>query len=873
VIRTATLALVLTLALAAPAAAGGSAISPDPLQYVSPSRSFTTVHTSLDLDIDLRGQTIAGKVTHTMRSLRPTLDEISLNCVELAVESVKVDGRPADFDYPVAGNMATSWISGAGEQRADDRLVIHLPTPMKRGDEFQVEVAYHGSPKRGLYWIAPEEGIPDKRYEVWSQGEGENNRFWIPCHDYPDDHATYEGRFRVEKGFYVLSNGLLVSQEDKGDKSEFLWRLDQPQVSYLIMVAAARYDVHEEDADGVKLMYLVPPGTDEATVERAFGQTADMIDFYSKTIGIDYPYSKYAQVVVQNFIHGGMENTTATVMNSRILLDERAALTKSEEGLVAHELAHMWWGDMVTCREWTHMWLNEGFATYYQSLYRRYHDGDDAFRYEILQRHRATTDRDDRDARPVVTEFYNRKDARNNANIYIKGSSVLHMLRFLLGDDLYRGVVQYYGEKYKFGPVETSDFARAVKDFTGENLDWFFEQWIYLAGHPKFEVTKRWDEDSKTLELAVRQTQKTGGLVPVFRVPLDVEITCDEGVDTHRITVDRDSQEFFFPCPSRPKMVIFDKGDWVLKTLDFPKREDELLYQLEHGDYIGRVRAADALGHQTPSDDVVAALRGAVTADGHYGLRREAALALGELGGEKAMQALFDGLGVEEARVRLACAEALGKFRGRPQAEKRLAGLLKTDPAYDVRARAVQSLVAMRAAGARDACLEALSQESYQGVVRSAGLRGLATLKETGSMAKVARYAGPGNDRTWRHAAIESYAKLASDLKAGRERERAVDFLAGMLDDWFIRTRQAVITALQTVHDPSAIPYLERTARRDPLEQLRAQATRAAAKVRASVDEEAEIEELEAKINELEGKIERLESDVRAARQEAAGQH
>jgi len=872
-IRTATLALALTLALAAPGGAADRAISPDPLRYVSPSRAFTTIHTSLDLDIDLRSQTIAGKVTHTMRSLRPALDEISLNCVDLVVESVKVDGQPADFDYPVAGEMSTSWISGSGELRADDRLVIHLPTRLPRGDEFRVEVAYHGSPERGLYWIAPEKGIPDKRYEVWSQGEGEDNRYWIPCHDYPDDHATYDGRFRVEKGFYVLSNGLLVSQEDKGDKSEFLWRLDQPQVSYLIMVAAARYDVHEEDAGAVKLMYLVPPGTDEATVERGFGLTADMVDFFSKTIGIDYPYGKYAQVVVQNFIYGGMENTTATVMNARMLYDERAALTRSEEGLVAHELAHMWWGDMVTCREWSHMWLNEGFATYYQSLYRQYRDGDDAFRYEILQRHRTTTERDDHDARPVVTEFYNRKDARNNANVYIKGSSVLHMLRFLLGDDLYRGVVQYYGEKHKFGPVETSDFARAVKDFTGENLDWFFEQWIYLAGHPKFKVTKRWDEDSRTLELAVRQTQKTGGLVPVFRVPLDVEITCDEGVETHRVTVDSDSQEFFFPCPSTPKMVIFDKGDWVLKTLDFPKREDELLYQLDHGDYIARVRAAEALGHQPPGDDVVAALRGAVVADGHYGLRREAALALGELGGEKAMQALFDGFGVEEARVRLACAEALGKFHGQAQAEKRLARLLNTDPAYDVRARAVESLVAMRAPGARDACLEALSQESDQGVVRNAGLRGLATLKETGSMAKVARYAGAGNDRTWRHAAIESYAKLASNLEAGRERERAVDFLGGMLDDWFIRTRQAVISALQTVHDPSAIPYLERAARRDPLEQLRTQASGAAAKVRASVDEEADVEALEAKINELEGKIERLESDVRAARREAAGQH
>ncbi len=865
--------LLITGLYAAHVIAGGSSLTPDPLEYVSPSRPFDTIHTSLDLDIDLKNQQIAGSVTHTMRSLRERLERFDLNCVELTVESVTIDGVSVEFEYPVSGDQSTAWLGGLDSQNADDRLVIHAAAPIARDQEFEVKVTYHGSPKRGLYWVAPEKGLPSKRYEVWAQGEGEDNRFWIPCHDYPNDTATYDGRFRIERGYYVLSNGNLVSQREIGDTTEFSWTLEQPHASYLIMIAAAKYDVFEGESEGVKLMYVVPPGTDEATVTRGYGRTADMIAFFNRTIGIDYPYDKYAQVVVQNFIYGGMENTTATVMNLRTLYDEGTAITSTQDGLVAHELAHQWWGDLVTCREWSHMWLNEGFATFYQSLYRQYRQGDDAYRYDFYDRHRRVAERDDKDARPVVTDFYNRKGARNNASVYIKGSSVLNMLRFLLGDDDYHAAARLYAETNRHQPVETSDFMRAVKDATGQNMDWFFEQWIFLAGHPKFKVRKRWDVESKTLELSVQQTQETDGLVPLFRVPLDVEITTDEGVKTHRIVIDQESQEFFFGCESAPKMVIFDKGDWTLKTLDFRKRKKELLYQLEHGDYMSRVRAAKALGDEAPAGDVIEMLSEVVLAIGHWGLRREAALALGEIGDDDAMEALFDGLEVEDGRVRLACAEALGGFKRNKDAARRLTALYKNDPAWEIRAKSIDSLVKMRAAHASDLCYDALTQESGQGVVRKAALNGLVALEETRALSKIARYAAPGNDRTYRHAAIKAYARLARNLDEGRKKEAAVDFLGEMLDDWYIRTRQAVISALQSVRDASAIPHLELAARRDPLEQLRGQATRGAANVRSRIDKELSVDDVEARIKELESKLENLVRDLKEVKRDRAGEH
>jgi aminopeptidase N len=844
-------------------AAAGDGLSPDPLRYVAPSRGFDTIHTSLDLDIDLESRSIAGSVTHTMRSLRTGLDRFELNCVELEVESVTIDGEPVEYQYPVPGAMATSWIGGIESKRADDRLVITPPAPLDYGREFTVTVAYRGTPQRGLYWIRPEKGIPEKRYEVWAQGEGEDNRYWIPCHDYPDDVATYEGRFRVREGYFALSNGDLVSQRPvDGGRTEYHWRLDTPQVSYLIMVAVARYDVHEEEGPGgVKVMYVVPPGTDRQTIERGYGRTGDMIDFFNRAIGIDYPYGKYAQVVVQNFIYGGMENTTATVMNDRTLFDESAGLTKTEDYLVAHELAHQWWGDMVTCREWSHMWLNEGFSTYYADLYREYHEGDDAFRYQMLERHRDVAGKDNAEPRPMVTEFYNRTGARNNFNVYQKGSSVLHMLRFLLGDEDYARAVKLYGDRHRHSVVDTGDFARAVRDATGRNLDWFFEQWVYLAGHPKFRVSSNWDPERGTLALSVRQIQATGGIVPLFRVPLDVEITTDTGKEIHRIVADAESQEFFFDCASRPRMVIFDKGDWNLKELDFPRPEGELLYQLEHGDYIERVRAAEALGSMPASAAVISALHSVLLAGGHYGLRQEAAAALGRLGTPESMQAVIEGLGAKDARVRLACAGTLGEFNGESQAARALTDRFEKDAASEVRSKAVESLVKIRADNAGEVCRDALDTDSNEDIIRRAGLTGLAALGDTDALATIARYAGPGNRRDYRHEAIIAYSKLARDLSDSRRRD-ATTFLAGMLDDWYLKTRQEVIAALQRVGHPSAIKPLERVARTDPLERMRGRAQRTADHIRSSDRKSVSIEEIENRIEELERRLETLGKEL-----------
>ncbi|MDH3217273.1 MAG: HEAT repeat domain-containing protein, partial [Candidatus Krumholzibacteria bacterium] len=441
--------------------------------------------------------------------------------------------------------------------------------------------------------------------------------------------------------------------------------------------------------------------------------------------------------------------------------------------------------------------------------------------------------------------------------------SVLHMLRFLIGDELFRRSVRHYGERHKYGLAETSDFARAVKETTGENLDWFFEQWIYLAGHPKLLVTKTWDQEKSTLELRIDQTQDTSDMTPFFRLPMDIEITCPEKTEVYRVVVDDQSQDFYFNLPSKPLMVIVDKGDWILKTLDFDKSTEELRYQLRNGDTMARVRAARGLAGGSEQAEAVAALSDVLGADGFWGVRREVAIALGAIKGHDAQRALLEGLKAKDARVRLACAKALGNFDKAAELERDLLAAFRDDFAYEVRAAALGSLVEMKSKRAKAACLEALKVDSDRGVIRRAGLTGLIDLKASEEIDQVEALARKGNRRTYRHAAITAYADLAKQLDREGAREKAADFLCDMLDDWYLRTRTTVITALGTLGEKHALDELRRVAGTDPVESIRARAARTAGSIETKAKAVADTDELREEIRALGQKLDALKAELR----------
>ena len=834
---------------------------PDPLHLVSPPRSFDTEHIRLDLDVDFDNASVNGNVTQRLRSLRPDVSSIQLNCVGINIHSVSLDGHGLEYEYPVASEHLTSWMNIDDADETKQNLLIHFDPPLQLNEVVNLRIDYDCSPQTGLYFQPAEK---EQYPEVWSQGEGESNRYWIPCFDYPNDKATFEGIFRVPQGFYALSNGNLVSRKDIGDQTEFRWKLDEPQVSYLITLAAAQYAVYEDSWSDVEILYVCPPGTSEETARRCMGITPDIMRCFSERTGIDYPFGKYAQVVVQNFIFGGMENTTATTMHARLVYDEGEAEVRDETYLVAHELAHQWWGDMVTMREWNHMWLNEGFAKYFEEVYRDWHEGDDACRISMADSHGDVIRNDNRDPRPLVVDFYNRQDNRNNANIYTKGASVLHMMRGMLGDELFYSVLNHYGNAHRYDFAETPDLATAVKEVTGENLDWFFEQWVYMAGHPQLKVARQWDRERGNLALTIEQTQEVKDLVPLFRLPMHIEITDSSGQHSYDIVVDQASEVFNFPMASDPLMVIVDKGDWLLKELDFPHSREQWLYMLEHGDGPSRLQALRGLKEGAGDDAVFAALRDEINSSDLIELRRAALSSLSEERSGRVYELLLALLDSPEGRLRKDASNMLRNFKGHEGLAERLVLALHEDPAWDVRSNALDALIAIDydKEKCKEEALYAISLDGDRHNMQRSGITALNRLKAYEQVDYIRELAQPGNGREYRHTAIGAYTDMMEKIDDGKRKPEAAEYLATMLDDPWSRTRQLVVANLGQLKVRDSVDKLTALADTESLTWLADAARRTADEISSFREEKLKLEDLDAKLAEMQRKIDELEKTV-----------
>ncbi|HEY0710776.1 MAG TPA: M1 family metallopeptidase, partial [Polyangia bacterium] len=318
-----------------------------PTHYL-PDRAASAEHLRLEIDLDLERRSITGRATLNLRCRRDDVRAVTLDAVEMSIAEVTVDGKKTKFVYD------------------GERLRVELDKPRGRGDALVVTVAYACSPRRGLYFLGPDPHAPERPLQCWTQGQDEDARFFWPGLDLPAEKASSEILCTAPTGLFVLSNGECRSKVELPDgRTRWHYALEWPHPAYLVTLVCGPFvEVRDRaPATDVAVYYYAPPGK-EADTKRAFGRTPEMIDFFSQRIGVPYPHRRYSQIAVPDFIFGGMENTTATTMTDQVLLDERAALDHDVEGLVSHELAHQWWGNLVTCREWSEAWLNEGFATY-----------------------------------------------------------------------------------------------------------------------------------------------------------------------------------------------------------------------------------------------------------------------------------------------------------------------------------------------------------------------------------------------------------------------------------------------------------------------------------------------------------------------------
>ena len=762
-------------------------------------RSAEIKHIKIELALDFERRRIAGTATHRIAAIADGLAALEFDAAELAISAVRAGGEPIAFES------------------ADNKLRVTFARALAAGGEIEVAIDYSATPRRGLYFVGPDDGYPDKPVQAWTQGEDEDSRYWFPCYDYPNNRTTSEVIATVPEKFTAVSNGALVAatHDASARTRTFHWRHEVPHSTYLITLCAGEFATIEDRAGATPVLYYVQPGRED-DARRAFGNTPKMIEFFERRIGVAYPYAKYAQVAVSDFIFGGMENTSATTQTADTMHDARAHLDFKSDPLVAHELAHQWWGDLLTCRDWSHAWLNEGFATYFEALWCEENLGADEFAWNLRQDRGGYFEEDGHHyRRPIVCNRYRAPIELFDRHLYEKGSLVLHMLRRETGDALFFKALNLYCTRHRGRNVITQDLQHAFEDATGRNLDFFFDQWVYKEGHPEIEVSSAFDDKRKLATVTVKQTQKTSEAVGLFRLSVTIALMDGEGRETrHRVEVREREHVFVFACGQAPKAVRFDPEHDLVKTLKHKRGREALELELARApEAIGRSAAAHELGLEG-SPQATAALRTAMLTDGFWGVQADAAAALGEIRTEAALEALIEGVSLTHPKARRSVVRALGAFRANSRAAEALAAVLeKGDPSYFVEAESALALGKTRDPRAFAQLEKVLERPSYLEVIRAHALAGMAETRDGRAIAIGREWSAYGRPPRARVAAIGTLARIARHKEPARA--GIIDFLTPLADDREFMVRMRLPGAFEEIADAQGIAPMSRLAERD----------------------------------------------------------
>lgn len=768
--------------------------NPDLWQW-PPSRTYHVENYRLRLHFDAPKGEIFGDELVTLRPLQAHLRDFYLDSSELSIESVSVQSpgaAPVTLKYKTQGS----------------RLWITLDRDYEAGSALNVRIVYYGFPRTGLFFVNPTPAYPKSPQEIYTQGEAEFNHYWFPCWDYPNDLATSETVTTVPEGQTVVSNGTLESVTHSDGQVTYDWVERIPHSSYLISLAVGPWRKVSDRYKDTPVDYYVPSYVDEATARRSLHLTPDMIGFFSRATGVDYPYEQYAQTIVHNFIFGGQENVSATTLTEYTLHDARADHDYPSTGLVSHELGQHWTGDLVQGRDWANIWLNEGFATYLEALYTQYHEGNDAFRFEI-HRDQLTEQAQQREdyLRPIVDRHYTDPMQMFDTITHEKGAAVLDMLRNLLdgreaaaqtasqSEPMFRALYRYLSA-HRAQSADTADLIEALRDTTGQELGWFFREWVYQAGHPDYRVTAHYDAANKLEKLSVTQTQHTDALTPVFDMPIEVVFHGSNGERQEtRIRDDRRSQEFDVPLAFSPQWVAFDPDGVIDKTVEFAQAADALIAQaLKDPSMMSRLWAVGELGRQKGASAArsVAALIRVLGEDGFYGVRAAAAAALGRLGTAEAKAALLGALRQTDSRVRTAVIQGMESFRQDREVYAALTNTLHNDPSYAAEAAAAQALGRSGAAGAFEV-LQAQAVRQPEVHVMRATLDGLVATRDPRAVAILFAQAQPGVPERIRVTALAGLAQLKETVGTPAHAHELTGVVQAALGDAYLPVREAGI--------------------------------------------------------------------------------
>ena len=506
---------------------------------------------------------VKGRVTHFFAPLRSKVDSIFFDGPGIVIKEAILNGKPVRFGTSPAG------------------VTVYPASPLMWGRIDSLLFVYEATPRKGLYFIGWNDPNNLSRKQIWTQGQGIDNRHWVPCYDETNDKLTTETVVTVQSEFKVLSNGVKVEERDNGNGTKtWHYAMTHPHTSYLVMLGIGDYAVEtRKSRSGVPVhLWYYPDQADR--VEPTYRYSAEMIDFLEEQTGVHYPWESYSQIPVQDFMYGAMENTMATVFGDFFLVDARGFHDRNYIDVNVHELAHQWFGDYVTARSSKHSWLQESFATFYPKLFRRAYFGQDDYQWMRRQEHLSASTASQSDRYPIV------HSRAGGARIYQKGSAVLDMMMYTFGEAEFKGVIQYYLRNHAYSNIETVDLYHAFQDTLGIVPDWFFGQWLYRGGEPQYEVSytdvQVKGSSGRQTEMLVRQTHAIDELVKLFKMPVIFEVHYSDGTfGTTRAWLERETEKIVIPNPSGKSIafVLFDPGSMILKKVVFQKSFQELRAQ------------------------------------------------------------------------------------------------------------------------------------------------------------------------------------------------------------------------------------------------------------------------------------------------------
>src|SRR3954471_5989275 len=699
---------------------------PDGVEHAERIPVYDLQHQVTTIRFDWPRHAVVGTTTLTIGGLRDAAP----------LSSLVIDAGDMTFKRVAARNTALKY------DYDGHALTVHLASPLRAGQTTSITIDYDGANRtKGAYFRPP-------RHIVWTQGETEDNHYWIPTYDSPNDKETWEFFIWTAKGERALSNGRLAGSRTVRDSTEWHWVLDKPASTYLMTTVVGNYTVVQDKPwHDVPVGYWTYPDS-VAAAWRGFAKTPEAIDVFSRKTGVPFAWNKYDQIVIPEFQYGGMENVTATSQNDAEILHPAWSEPQANSvGLMAHELGHQWYGDLLTTRDWGDVWLNEGFATFMEQVFREADAGVDEAAMDRLGAQEQTIEADRRTRRPIVwNKWVNDPiEVFFSGHIYPKGATILQMLHHQLGDALFWKAMNHYTTEHAYGNVVTDDLRKAFEETTGKDFKAFFDQWVYGAGFPVFQVSSAYDAAARRLVINAREVQPRDSMTGFFDVDVGVEARTDSGVVRFVVPVRNGTGEAGANLKAAPRSIRWDKGNWILDLTDFPRSTRMMQYQLVNDDdVLGRIEAVDVLAQRPADAMALNALMGATRNDRFWAVRSRAVDAIGVWGSDSSRSgaspmrqvasALVTATRDPDARVRQQSATALGRLM-LPAASTRdiairLRELARTDPNIIVRGASLASDIRLEKNAAIPFAKQLMANDVWQSVIRTPAVN---ALKETGT--------------------------------------------------------------------------------------------------------------------------------------------